>query len=159
MELNVLTLCYLIGSVTFILGLKMLSNPATARKGNLIAAAGMIIAIFGTIFLYKDDAGNKLHNYGWIFGGIAIGAVIGTFAAKKVKMTAMPEMVSLFNGMGGACAALISIVEFNHLFSQLTGPGFHLITGNVAGTLIIIFLGLIIGSVSFAGSILAWGKL
>src|SRR6476659_7938392 len=115
MELNILTICYLIGSVTFILGLKMLSNPATARKGNWIAAAGMTIAILGTIFLYKDDTGNNLHNYGWIFGGIAIGAVIGTLAAKKVKMTAMPEMVSMFNGMGGACAALISIVEFNHL--------------------------------------------
>ncbi len=70
MELNILTLCYLVGSVTFILGLKMLSNPASARKGNLIAAAGMTIAILGTIFLYTDEDGNKLHNYGWIFGGI-----------------------------------------------------------------------------------------
>ena len=86
MELNVLTLCYIIGSVTFIIGLKMLSNPATARKGNLVAAAGMIIAILGTIFLYEED-GQKLGNYGWIFGGIAIGSVIGTLAAKKVKMT------------------------------------------------------------------------
>src|SRR5262245_23203921 len=118
MELNILTLCYLIGSVTFILGLKMLSNPATARRGNSVAAMGMTIAIAGTIFLYKDDAGNKLHNYGWLFGGIAIGAVIGTLAAKRVKMTAMPEMVSMFNGMGGACAALISIVEFNRLINH-----------------------------------------
>ena len=122
MELNILTLCYLIGSVTFIVGLKMLSNPATARKGNLVAAGGMAIAIFGTIFLYTDEAGNKLGNYGWIFGGIAIGTIIGTLAAKKVKMTAMPEMVSLFNGMGGACAALISLVEFNHLaFAKVPG--------------------------------------
>src|SRR5215471_19661145 len=119
MELNLLTLCYLVGAVTFILGLKMLSNPASARRGNLIAAFGMSIAILGTIFLYRDGNGNKLHNYGWIFGGILIGGVIGTLAAKKVKMTAMPEMVSMFNGMGGACAALISIVEFNHL----TGSG------------------------------------
>jgi len=93
----------------------MLSNPASARNGNLIAAAGMTIAILGTIFLYRDEEGNKLHNHLWIFGGIAIGAIIGTLAAKKIKMTAMPEMVSMFNGMGGACAALISIVEFNHL--------------------------------------------
>ena len=70
MELDVLTLCYLIGSVTFIIGLKMLSNPASARKGNLTAAAGMIIAILATIFLYRDEAGNRLHNYGWIGGGI-----------------------------------------------------------------------------------------
>src|SRR5947207_1938320 len=119
MEISILTICYLIGSVTFILGLKMLSNPATARRGNIIAAAGMTIAILGTIFLYRDDEGNRLHNYGWIFGGIIIGGIIGTLAAKKVKMTAMPEMVSMFNGMGGACAALISIVEFNHLSKQL----------------------------------------
>jgi len=105
MPLNVLTICYLLGSVTFILGLKMLSNPATARKGNMIAAAGMAVAILGTIFLYRDDQGYRLHNYGWIFGGILIGGITGTLAARNVKMTAMPEMVSLFNGMGGACAA------------------------------------------------------
>ena len=152
MEFNILTLCYLIGSVTFILGLKMLSNPATARKGNLIAAAGMIIAILGTIFLYEQD-GQKLGNYGWIFGGIAIGTVIGFLSAKKVKMTAMPEMVSMFNGMGGACAGLISIVEFNHLVKA------HPAGDLPVTTVLIILLGLIIGSVSFAGSMIAWGKL
>jgi H+-translocating NAD(P) transhydrogenase subunit beta len=155
MELNVLTVCYLIGSITFILGLKMLSNPATARRGNLIAAGGMTIAIIGTIFLYEEE-GQRLHNYGWIFGGILLGAVIGTLAARKVKMTAMPEMVSLFNGMGGACAALISIVEFNHLYAAIDIPGYDQMP---FGTLLIILLGLIIGSVSFAGSVIAWGKL
>src|ERR1700722_14943147 len=114
MGISLLTVCYLIASVTFILGLKMLSNPASARKGNLIAAAGMTIAIIGTIFLYENN-GENLHNYGWIFGGILVGGIVGTLAAKKVKMTAMPEMVSLFNGMGGACAALISISEFLRL--------------------------------------------
>ncbi|MGB3007804.1 MAG: NAD(P)(+) transhydrogenase (Re/Si-specific) subunit beta, partial [Chitinophagaceae bacterium] len=153
MELNILTVSYLIASVTFILGLKMLSNPASARKGNLVAAAGMTIAIIATIFLY-EDGGVKLGNYGWIFGGIAIGGVIGTLAAKKVKMTAMPEMVSMFNGMGGACAALISIVEFNHLLHASDGD-----LSTHISTLIIILLGLIIGSVSFAGSMIAWGKL
>ena len=159
MELNVLTLCYLIGSVTFILGLKMLSNPATARKGNLVAAAGMIIAILGTIFLYEHD-GKKLGNYGWIFGAIAIGTVIGFLAAKKVKMTAMPEMVSMFNGMGGACAMLISIVEFNHLSFSVV-PGWHMFVypTEMIGHVLIIVVGLIIGSVSFAGSMIAWGKL
>ncbi len=164
MELNILTLCYLIGSVTFILGLKMLSNPATARRGNLIAAAGMIIAIFGTIFLYTDEEGNKLGNYGWIFGGLIIGSIVGTLAAKKVKMTAMPEMVSLFNGMGGACAALISLVEFNHLvkgfnIDTYAGNGYRFFSDLHGGILLIILLGLIIGSVSFAGSMIAWGKL
>lgn len=161
MELNILTLCYIVGSVTFIIGLKMLSNPATARNGNLLAASGMSIAILGTIFLYEEN-GQKLGNYAWIFGGIAIGSVIGTLAAKKVKMTAMPEMVSMFNGMGGACAALISIVEFNHLLHGLTdmGIGAALVDHDaLRGTILIILAGLIIGSVSFAGSMIAWGKL
>src|SRR6476660_4564096 len=115
MEISLLTFLYIIASITFIVGLKMLSHPESARKGNLVAATGMTIAILGTIFLYRDGEGNRLHNYGWIFGGIAIGGIIGTLAAKKVKMTAMPEMVSLFNGMGGACAALISLIEFGRI--------------------------------------------
>ena len=150
MEFSILTICYLIGSITFIIGLKMLSDPANARKGNLIAAAGMTIAIAGTIFLYESE-GEKLHNYGWIFGGLLIGGIIGTLAAKKVQMTAMPEMVSLFNGMGGACAALISIIEFDHLINNPVVVN--------SGHILIIFLGLVIGSVSFAGSVVAWGKL
>ena len=156
MGFNLLTICYLIGSITFILGLKMLSNPATARKGNLIAATGMGIAIAGTIFLY-EQGGKKLHNYTWIFLGLAIGTLIGTLAAKKVKMTAMPEMVSLFNGMGGACAALISLVEFNHISKSLEPQTLDI--SAIQPTVLIIVLGLIIGSVSFAGSMIAWGKL
>ena len=141
-----LLFAYLIGSITFILGLKMLSHPETARKGNLIAAGGMIVAIFGTIFLYKHH-GNGLGNYAWIFAGLIIGTVVGTMAAKKVQMTAMPEMVSLFNGMGGACAMLISMIEYHNDATPSTGK------------LLIIVLGMIIGTVSFAGSIIAWGKL
>jgi NAD(P) transhydrogenase subunit beta len=168
MEFNILTLCYLLGSVTFILGLKMLSNPATARRGNLIAAFGMSIAILGTIFLYRDDQGNRLHNYAWIFGGILIGGTVGTLAARKVKMTAMPEMVSMFNGMGGACAALISVVEFNRLINDLSftiNPRLSdltlvsLETYLSKGELLIILIGLVIGSISFAGSMIAWAKL
>jgi NAD(P) transhydrogenase subunit beta len=163
MESGMLSIIYLIGSVTFIIGLKMLSHPATARKGNLVAAGGMILAILGTIFLYQTG-GEHLHNYGWIFGGLLIGGVVGVLAARKVQMTAMPEMVSMFNGMGGACAALISIVEFQHL---VTLPaGFTAVTGVQGiipyadgGKLLIILLGLIIGAVSFAGSVIAWGKL
>ncbi len=155
MGISLLTLAYLIGSVTFILGLKMLSHPDSARKGNLVAAAGMTIAILGTIFLYESE-GKKLGNYGWIFGGLVIGTIIGTLSAKKVKMTAMPEMVSLFNGMGGACAALISMVEFNHLQHQQFMVNGAPVGG---GTLLAIVLGLIIGTISFAGSMVAWGKL
>jgi H+-translocating NAD(P) transhydrogenase subunit beta len=173
MNFSILTVIYIIASVTFIVGLKMLSHPESARKGNLMAAGGMFLAIFGTIFLYEDlDTGERLHNYGWIFAGLMIGGVIGTLIAKKVKMTAMPEMVSLFNGMGGACAALISIAEFNHFASSNFAyhitqafPGEN--TVDMAAfelplqttTMLTIFLGLIIGSVSFAGSIVAWGKL
>ncbi len=157
MGLSILTVCYLIAAVTFILGLKMLSNPATARRGNLIAAGGMALAIAGTIFLYEND-GRKLGNYHWIVAGLLIGTVIGTLTAKRVKMTAMPELVSLFNGMGGACAALISIIEFQHL-SHFVTSGNTTGYSNFHSTLLIIFLGLIIGSVSFAGSMIAWGKL
>ncbi len=154
---NILTLCYLIASVTFILGLKMLSNPASARKGNLLAAFGMGIAILGTIFLYTSETGEHLGNYVWIFGGLFVGGIVGTLAAKKVKMTAMPEMVSMFNGMGGACAALISVVEFNHLYKEIAEGVVN--ADAVQPTVLIIVLGLIIGSVSFAGSMIAWGKL
>jgi NAD(P) transhydrogenase subunit beta len=161
-ELNLLTFLYLVASVTFIVGLKMLSHPASARNGNRVAAIGMTLAILGTIFLYEEE-GARLGNYGWIFGGILIGTVVGTLAAKRVKMTAMPEMVSLFNGMGGACAALISLVEFDHLAHLDPMMAGVLLMGGAAnavkGFLLIIVLGLIIGSVSFAGSIIAWGKL
>ena len=160
MTQSILTICYLLASITFILGLKMLSNPLTARKGNLVAAVGMTVAILGTIFLYRDEeTGNNLHNYGWIFSALIIGAIVGTLAAKKVKMTAMPEMVSLFNGMGGACAALISIVEFLHISHQIhNGADAAYITAT-RPTVMIILTGLIIGAVSFAGSMVAWGKL
>src|SRR6476469_3386671 len=172
MQLSILTFIYLIASVTFIIGLKMLSHPETARRGNAVAASGMTLAIFGTIFLYQDENGNVLHNHLWIFAGLIIGGIIGLLAARRVKMTSMPEMVSLFNGMGGACAALISIIEFNHFASTnytlriyeaydagtAADVGFLEIPVR-SGTMITIFLGLIIGSVSFAGSIVAWGKL
>lgn len=141
-----LELSYLIGSITFILGLKMLSSPDSARKGNLVAAAGMLIAIVATILFHEKD-GQPIGNIPWILAAIAIGTVIGWFMAMKVKMTAMPQMVSFFNGMGGACAAIISIVEYN---AHPEGS---------AGYLLTVFLGLVIGSVSFSGSMIAFGKL
>jgi len=173
-----LMLSYLIGSVTFILGLKMLSHPDTARKGNLVAAAGMTIAIIGTIFLHRDGVTHEsipMRNYPWIFGGLLIGGVVGTLSAKRVQMTAMPEMVSLFNGTGGACAMLISIVEYHHLTSihgystypPLGSQDYSAVMDRIhesqqhiaAGQLLIIVLGMLIGTISFAGSIIAWGKL
>ncbi|HMT35637.1 MAG TPA: NAD(P)(+) transhydrogenase (Re/Si-specific) subunit beta [Chitinophagaceae bacterium] len=174
MQNFLLLLSYLIGSISFIVGLKMLSHPDTARKGNLYAAVGMSIAIFATIFLYTDESGQHLGNYLWIFGGLIIGTAIGTMMAKKVQMTAMPQMVSLFNGMGGACAAIISIVEFKHLMHQQSS---HDIGGSITQllstiiesvtttpsnpklTLLTILVGLVIGTVSFFGSMIAFGKL
>lgn len=155
---HILELSYLIASITFILGLKLLGNPATARKGNLIAAFGMTLAIFATIFLYTKN-GEHLHNLGFIFGGIAVGTVVGWIAAKRVQMTAMPEMVSLFNGMGGACAMLISLIEFQHITHDLSAMALDGEIAKITGTLVTILAGLVIGSVSFAGSIIAWGKL
>ena len=157
--LSILSICYLIASVTFILGLKMLAKPDTARKGNLIAAGGMTLAILATIFLYETN-GKKLGNYPWIFSAIVIGSVIGALVAKKVKMTSMPELVSFFNGMGGACAALISIVEFDYLYRENRIADAGLFSDLVpAGHYIAIIAGTIIGSVSFIGSMIAWGKL
>lgn len=149
----ILEIIYLIASTTFILGLKYLGHPATARKGNLIAAFGMTLAIFSTIFLFTDANGNHLKNLPLIFGGLLVGTIIGWFSAKKVQMTAMPEMVSLFNGMGGACAMLISVIEFQHLQ--------HTALNNAVpvGMMLTIAAGLIIGSISFSGSMVAYGKL
>ncbi len=142
-----LEIAYLLGSISFIVGLKMLSHPDTARRGNLIAAVGMLIAIVATMVFHKDEAGHPIGNIPWIIAAIAIGTVLGYVIAMRVKMTAMPQMVSLFNGMGGACAAIISIVEYN------THPSHEW------GFLTVVFLGLVIGSVSFSGSMIAYGKL
>lgn len=159
MHFSLLTLAYLIASVTFIVGLKMLSHPTTARKGNQIAAGGMALAIFATIFLY-DGSNGGLSNKGYIFAALIIGTVIGWMIAKKVKMTAMPEMVSLFNGMGGACAMLIAIIEFNHLHHIAALDGTTAVSDAIpAGYYLAIVAGLIIGTVSFAGSIIAYLKL
>ena len=135
---------YLIASVTYILGLKMLGHPETARKGNLIAAAGMTLAIFGTIFLYQGEVSSLI--YILIAVAIVIGTIIGWVVAKKVDMTKMPELVSMFNGMGGASAALIGLIEFHHYI----GDQLSILT---------IIAGMIIGSVSFSGSMIAWAKL
>ena len=135
---------YLIASITYILGLKMLGHPETARRGNLIAAAGMTLAIFGTIFLYQGKVPMLI--YALIAIAIIIGTIIGWIVAKKVDMTKMPELVSLFNGMGGASAALIGLIEFHHYI----GDQLSILT---------IIAAMIIGSVSFSGSMIAWAKL
>lgn len=158
MKHNILEICYLIGSITFILGLKMMGNAKTARKGNIIGAVGMTIAILGTIFLHEGEYNGLI--LALIFGAIGLGTVIGWMTAKKVQMTKMPELVSIFNGMGGACAALISLIELGHLYHEMDSPAGAAIAMNPPyGMMIAIVAGLIIGSVSFSGSIIAFMKL
>ncbi|MEZ4883412.1 MAG: NAD(P)(+) transhydrogenase (Re/Si-specific) subunit beta [Chitinophagales bacterium] len=137
---------YLISAVGFIVGLRGLSNPATARKGNLIAGAAMIFAVFLTLFIPMEGAEN---NYLWIFAGLAIGTGIGLLYATRVAMTAMPELVSLFNGFGGACAIVVSVIE---IYGKSQGEV-------VFSQELTILLTLFIGSVAFTGSLVAYGKL
>ena len=143
-----INLSYLIGAVAFVWGLRQLSSPDTARKGNILAAIGMGIAIVAT-FVKPIASGDN--NYLWIVLGMIAGALIGWLAAKRIKMTAMPEMVSVFNGLGGACAVFLAVAEmikyYNGEMSMDTGG--RLIT----------LVTLLIGGVAFTGSMLAFGKL
>ncbi len=141
MILQLIDICYLVAVVLFILGIKLMSHPESARKGNSIALAGMILAIVAS-FLTPG-----LDNIALILIAIALGTVGGLYSAKTVQMTAMPQLVSFFNGMGGAAAALIGLVEYGDLPVNDTGKG------------AVLMASLIIGSVSFSGSMIAMGKL
>ena len=134
---------FLIASLLFIFGLKRLSSPRSARSGNMLAALGMALALGGTFLL------PGMGHFGWILLAIALGTVPGWLLAKGVKMTAMPQMVSLFNGMGGACALFISLGEWQGEAGD--GLGF--------GRALPILLGVVFGAVSFTGSLVAFGKL
>lgn len=151
--ISILEITYVIASVLFIIGLKMLSHPLTARRGNILAAFGMGIAIIATIIFHQKD-GEPIRNFPLILFAIVIGTIIGWLIAKRVKMTAMPQLVSFFNGMGGAAAALISLMEFPHISHELIAR-----TGMANGQVLAILLGLMIGTVSWAGSMIAFGKL
>ncbi|MEO1627409.1 MAG: NAD(P)(+) transhydrogenase (Re/Si-specific) subunit beta [Bacteroidota bacterium] len=144
----VLNFAYLIGALFFVVGLRRLSSPDTARRGNMLAAVGMGLAIIATFFVPLARGHN---NYLWIVGGIALGGIVGLIAARRIQMTSMPQMVSIFNGLGGACALVLAMVELNNYYSQsVTWTG---------GQLVIVLLALLIGGVSFTGSLLAFGKL
>lgn len=151
--ITILEITYIVASVLFVIGLKMLSHPLTARRGNILAAFGMGFAIVATILFHRKD-GEPIGNIPLIIAAIAIGTVIGWVIAKKVKMTAMPQLVSFFNGMGGAAAALISMMEFPHVSPDLIAR-----TGMANGYVLAILLGLMIGTVSWSGSMIAFGKL
>ena len=137
-------LAYLIGAVGFVWGLRLLSSPDTARRGNTLAGIGMALAVLATLVLPLEKGAG---NYAWIGGGIVLGGVIGFLAAKRVKMTAMPQMVSIFNGLGGACAVVLALAE------MLSNPGMALDQVSIA------ILTLLIGGIAFTGSLLAYAKL
>ncbi len=139
-----LSIVYLISTVTFIYGLKLLGHPETAKRGNLIAAGGMGFAILGTILLHEFEVQPLI--YVLIGTAIAIGGIIGYLIAIQVKMTKMPELVSLFNGFGGASAALIGLVEFGQNDGAIT-------------QIVTIVAAIAIGSLTFSGSMIAWAKL
>jgi H+-translocating NAD(P) transhydrogenase subunit beta len=152
-DISILELAYVIASVLFITGLKMLSHPLSARSGNILAAAGMVLAIIATILFHHKD-GKPIGNTGFILAAIVIGTIIGWVIARRVRMTAMPQLVSFFNGMGGAAAALISLIEFPRINPELIEK-----SGMANGHVLAILLGLVIGTISWAGSMIAFGKL
>jgi NAD(P) transhydrogenase subunit beta len=131
---------YIVSAALFIFGLKMLGSPATARRGNQLSAAGMLLAIVVTLL-------NAGLDYRWIILGILLGSAIGVYAAVKVEMTAMPEMVALFNGFGGLASLLLAWAEYNQ------EPNMVLFIA------IVTFLSALIGGVTFSGSMVAFGKL
>ena len=135
-----ITIIYIIASVLFVLGLKRMSSPATAKNANLLSAVGMLLAIVATLLTKGLD-------FQWIFVGLAIGTVIGIFMALKVSMTAMPQMVGLLNGSGGLASFLVGWASYHYQ------PGASLLTT------ISTYLAVLIGGVTFTGSVVAWAKL
>ena len=142
---NAIRVAYLIASVLFILGIKMLSSPRSARRGNTLAALGMLLALIATLL------DREIVSYGTILAGVAVGGVIGAVAARRIAMTAIPQMVALFNGSGGGAAAIVSSLEYLRFArAELPVPPVMSVT---------ILLGALIGAISFTGSIVAFGKL
>ena len=144
---TLIDLIYLVSATTFLVALKGLGSPKRARWGNLTAAAGMLLAIVATFFKYVD--GHALYHVPLILLAMFIGLIVAVPVARFVKMTAMPQLVAIFNGVGGGAAALVSITEFVHIKS--THPATYVILE--------VLLGVLIGTVSFAGSAIAFAKL
>src|SRR3569833_2047154 len=154
-EASPVDIAYLVTGVFFIVGMKAMSSPATARLGNRLAAIGMLIAVVATLL------DRNIVSYPWIIAGVVIGAPIGFVSARRVKMTAMPQMVALFNGAGGGAAALVARAEFmeRFLLPRLGGPP-HLHPNVLPPDITITSaLSVVIGAVSFSGSIIAFLKL
>ena len=144
----IMQLAYLVSAVLFITGLKRLSHPDTARGGNRLAAIGMLLAIVATL------VGEQILTWQWIVGGMLIGTVVGGFMARFVKMTAMPQMVGLFNGFGGLASGLVAAAEFLRYSMGVAGTAEVPVDASIS-----IMLGTLIGAVTFSGSLVAFGKL
>ena len=143
---------YLLSAVLFIFGLKGLTKVRTAQRGNALAALAMLIAVVTTLV----DLG--LVDYRWIIAGLVVGGLIGTIAALKVEMTGMPEMVALFNGFGGGASALVACsILWLRIIQPATGASASSILGPDAA--ITAFLSVLIGAVTFSGSLIAFLKL
>ena len=138
-------LAYLVAAGLFLFGLKKMSHPATARSGNALSALGMLIAAVVTLL------DRQIVSFDMIIIGIIIGSIIGALSARLVKMTAMPQMVGIFNGFGGGASAIVAIAEF---YSMSSGE-----SAIPAGTAVAIMLGTIVGAVTLSGSFVAFGKL
>ncbi len=144
---DVINLLYIVSAILFIYGLKMLGNQETARKGNFISAIGMLIAIVAAL------VSNNVLQWQWIAVGIVAGSIVGAVASRMVAMTAMPEMVALFNGFGGAASLLVGWAEYQRFVSEDS------VASASVFSLLIIIITILIGGVTFTGSIIAWGKL
>jgi NAD(P) transhydrogenase subunit beta len=142
-------LAYLAAAALFIYGIRRLRTPETARSGNTLAAVGMVIALVATIFVADID---RVLSAAEIGVGVLVGAVIGAVAAQRVQMTAMPQMVAAFNGVGGGAAALVAVSEFYRV--EALGQGQETLVSGIT-----VLLSVIIGTVSFAGSTIAFIKL
>ena len=142
-------IAYLVAAALFIYGIRRLRTPETARSGNTLAAIGMVIALIATVFVADID---NVLSAGQISVGVLVGSVIGAVAAQRVQMTAMPQMVAAFNGVGGGAAALIAVSEFYRV--EALGQGQETLVAVIA-----VLLSVVIGTVSFAGSIIAFTKL
>ena len=155
---TVVQLSYFLAAVLFILGLKGMSSPVTARKGIVWAGAGMVLATLITFVHPGITAIGSVSNYALIVVAIAIGGGLAWWSGKRVAMTDMPQMVALYNGMGGGAAAAIAAVELFKVQAELTAGG---TIGGVLGTdtAILGLVGAFIGSVAFSGSLVAWAKL
>jgi len=144
---------YIISALLFIVGLKMMTSPSTARTGNMISASGMLIAILITLL----DQG--IIDYEWILLGIFIGSIIGLFASRMVQMTEIPEMIAIFNGFGGIASLMVAWAA---LYPELTN--FNIRNGYLVGSsntmlMAIIVMSILIGGITFSGSLVAYGKL